>query len=201
MGEELDPHKDPFYWRRKQYKDYNMPVYEDLLTIERGITRAPGEENTRTHIQKLKEDFPDTGYVANKAEEAVTAFCKLVPVLLRNIDQTNTTIKNTDITVSQVEAAFFSLKSLIAKAYLYDTVVGPESEDVRSHIAKGIDFTFQDVKDELIELKSGVLSIYDQQEQNVRQFQKKRKERWKMSLDQADGDIRKATQIYDQQSP
>lgn len=191
---DYNPHKDSVYWRHKQYQDYDNEVYEHILLLETGLSETPLSAKTEEHLRGLRADFPDEGYVGEKCHDVVDAFCTLSLELL---DKAETGDREK---FTQIRDAFGSLTELISKAYMYDTVVGPESEEVRSRISEGIDWDREEVIDNLKTLRSEVLVIAQDIEKRTDNYKRKREEEWEEAVATADGDIRKATQIFDQQA-
>ncbi|MFB6216432.1 MAG: hypothetical protein ABEJ72_05640 [Candidatus Aenigmatarchaeota archaeon] len=83
---------------------------------------------------------------------------------------------------------------------MHETVVGPKSEEVKSRISEGIDWDRGEVIDNLKPLRSEVLVIAQDIEKRTDNYKQRRKEEWEEAVATADGDIRKATQIFDQQA-
>lgn len=192
--EDLNVYKDPTYWRHKQYTDYDNEVYEHMLILEYGLSEKPLSDKNIKHLRALRDAFPEEGYMGQKCGDVMNAFCTMAIELLTNADEDDKEL------FAQVRDAFGSLRELTSEAYLYETVTGPNRDEVRGAISQGIGWDREEVLDTLKTLHSEVMILAKDIEDTTDAYRERRKESWNSALEEAEGDIKKATQIFDQQS-
>lgn len=171
-GRKLDPNKNSIAWRHIQYEAYDKEDYQVMLEIDRNIEDIDNEEIRKeivSNLRKLKEIYPEEGYVAEKTREEVLFFCDITIDLLNNLEDQN---KEVEIHIND---AYDDLKGLISKAYMYETVKGPEKKSVRSDISKRIKFEKKEVRDSLKVLKGDYDNLRDKIQEDIRSAKRKRR--------------------------
>lgn len=194
VSREFQPSNYPNELRKKQYERHDKSDYLALLRLESSlnmINYLTRREKILEALDKFDSEFPEEGYTGEQCSEIVNFFCVISSDLIKHAD-------NGDLEAfRRVVDTFEDLKELTSDSYMYETVEGPEKDQVRSYLSQKIRFDKSELEDSIRLLKSDFSEATSEVRQTISEAKEDSREEWITAKEEANGDLERAREIYD----